>query len=637
MTLSASFLALILMGADEPQKPSHAISPNSPTAISLVTGNAVRIGCWPCQQVGYVRYPETYPYEVPPAIKALSRMPAGDRASLETICATLGLNHIIKGTAIYACSASSGPGSACFGIPTWEYLQAHPASPPMAMPKVAPPRTLSSPGPRETWPMTLSEAFRIALDNSEIVRVIASDRQARPVGGAEPTALKTGTSPRKEEANRPPIVIARSCADTDAWRFRSEVMAEVRSVEQQYWNLAQAHVQLWCAERAVSLAREVLNREEAKLLPGHGTIADVAEAAQRVEQFELDLVTRTSDVITTERQLRNLLGLPPADNRRIVPITPVTEARVQPDWDASLAEMLCSQPDVLQQKALVRTAEIQFLLASDPWLSALSPVGNPPHPQDILLRSRAYLRQVEHQLTHALARFFLEIDANYKQIQTAARLRAAAAQRLDAQRAYYEEGRITIDRFFDAIAQYATAVATEAQYKATYNISLAAFEEARGTLLAYDNVIVAEVPLGAPDRRGPARRGRSGRPSSDRARRPGRDRVVARREAEGRGRAGARGRDRPRQDHADLVEDLDVHALDRWREAHDHQGEPHDRRIRHRVAGKMIRPDGNAHRDGRDLRRGGALAGRRRLASIIEDEAEGFHRTAEPAAGYTCS
>ena len=110
------------------------------------------------------------------------------------------------------------------------------------------------------------------------------------------------------------------------------------------------------------------------------------------------------------------------------------------------------------------------------------------------MRARAYLQQVVHQTTHSLARFFLEIDANYKQFKTASRLRAAAALRLESQRAYYEEGRITIDRFLDAVSQYATAVATEAQYKTTYNISIVALEEAKGTLLAYDNIAVAEGP-----------------------------------------------------------------------------------------------------------------------------------------------
>jgi hypothetical protein len=268
-------------------------------------------------------------------------------------------------------------------------------------------------------------------------------------------------------------------------------------------------------------------------------------------------------VITTERQLRNILGLPPADNRRIIPVTPPTEARLEPDWDASLAQMINFQPDIVQQQLLVRVAELQLLIARNQLLPQLSlnalyqfnglgqqldsaeavmtgaalkalnpvianqqvragleqqpgmysnfitwqvgftfqaplgmrsPLANTRQAQYVLLRARAYLQQVVHQTTHSLARFFLEIDANYKQFKTASRLRAAAAQRLEAQRAYYEEGRITIDRFLDAVSQYATAVATEAQYKTTYNISIVALEEAKGTLLAYDNISVAEGP-----------------------------------------------------------------------------------------------------------------------------------------------
>jgi outer membrane protein TolC len=569
---------------------------------------------------------------------------------------------------------------------------------PMQLPKVTKPRTTNDPEASEMWPMTLQEAIRIGLDNSEVVRVIAFGAQGIPIGGFEPTPLNTGAGagvasslgsgtlqtiydpailetqiatalsnfdtafttsllwgdstqpfnngvqggslslsgtrypivsindsatfqiglskrnatgglmgitqntswsyqnssflvypsayttnlqltltqpllgsaalpgqaagpPVGLEANRAPIVISRLNADAAVWRFKAEIMAEVRSIEQQYWSLAQVHVQLWSADRAVSLAEEILKREEAELAVGRGTVADVAEARQRLEQFNLDLVTRTSDVITTERQLRNLLGLPPADNRRIVPVTPPTEARLEPDWESSLAQMLSFQPDIVQQQILVRVAELQLLIARNQLLPQLSmnalyqfnglgqqldsafavmtgatlkalnpvianqeraaglnqnpgnynnfitwqvgftfqmplgmrsPLANSRQAQYILLRARAYLSQVVHQTTHSLARFFLEIDANYKQFKTASRLRAAAAQRLDAQRAYYEEGRITIDRFLDAVSQYATAVATEAQYKTTYNISIVALEEAKGTLLAYDNIAVAE-------------------------------------------------------------------------------------------------------------------------------------------------
>jgi hypothetical protein len=41
--------------------------------------------------------------------------------------------------------------------------------------------------------------------------------------------------------------------------------------------------------------------------------------------------------------LRNILGMPPADSRRIVPVTAPVEMRLEPDWESSLAQMLSSQ------------------------------------------------------------------------------------------------------------------------------------------------------------------------------------------------------------------------------------------------------------------------------------------------------
>ena len=136
--------------------------------------------------------------------------------------------------------------------------------------------------------------------------------------------------------------------------------------------------------------------------------------------------------------------------------------------------MLEKQPDIVRQKSLVKQAE-----AAEP--------GDGMARQE---RARAFLQQVIHQTTHSLARFFLEIDANFKQYKTASRLRAASALRLESQRALYDEGRITIDRFLDAVSQYAAAVATEAQYKTTYNISIVALEEAKGTLLEHKHISV---------------------------------------------------------------------------------------------------------------------------------------------------
>ena len=232
------------------------------------------------------------------------------------------------------------------------------------------------------------------------------------------------------------------------------------------------------SEHAVKLAEKVLDHEQAGLAVGQATLAEVSEAAQRLEQLNLDLVTRTSDVATTEQLLRNLLGLPWPDIRQIIPVTVPTEAQVEPDWNSSLAIMLEKQPDIVRSRALVKEA------AAD--LSANGPAR--------LDRCRESLQQVIRETTHSLARFFLEIDSNFKQFKTATRLRAKAALRLESQGAYYKEGRVTIDRYLDSVNHYATAVATEAQYKTTYNISIIALEEAKGTLLDYKQIAVVPNP-----------------------------------------------------------------------------------------------------------------------------------------------
>jgi outer membrane protein TolC len=434
-----------------------------------------------------------------------------------------------------------------------------PASPlPEPLPGVEKSRTLDDPEV-ELWPMTLREAYRIALDNDEMVRVITLG-----VGGLGtyfvPTAVQAGIAAHETDAGPVPIVIAWVGADASLWRFKAEVMARIRSVEQLYWGLAQAHNRLWAADRTLILLQDVLQGEQAKRKTGRGTTAAVDEVAQRIEHFKLDLVDRTSDVIKTERQLRNRLGLPPSDNRRIIPVTPPTEGLIEYDWDACLGAMMDNQPDIVQQKVLIRVAELRLLIARNQLLPQLGPntlyqfgdlgqqldayfvvmtktmlealnplisggekaVGpitsssnngfsswqtgyyfyepmggrgplhNSRQAQYILLRSRAYLNQIERQTTHSLARSFGEVDANYKQNKTSSRLRDAATRRLDAYRASYEGGRISIDRLLDAISQYTTAAATEAQCKATYTLSLAALAEAKGTLLAERDIVIAE-------------------------------------------------------------------------------------------------------------------------------------------------
>jgi Outer membrane efflux protein len=378
----------------------------------------------------------------------------------------------------------------------------HTSPPRIKLPRVAKPGS-GDPEPQERWPMTLQTAILIGLDNSEIVRVISFGAQGIPIGGIEPIAQKAGATAQASDAGPPPIVIARLNADASPYRFKTEVMAHLRSIEQQYWALASAQVRLRAAELVVSLTEEILKKENAEFHGGRGGDGDVAEAAQRLKQFKLDVVARTSDVMTAERQLRHVLDLPPADNRRIIPATPASEAKFEPFWDACVDAMLEQAPDIVERKTELRKLRDRIAVASAnlpvvPMMAGSGQQRPDATKADPATRHQAARKEIElegiiREQTRTLARLFVEIDAKRKQFETARRLRAASADRLDAQRAYYEEGRITIDRFLDAVSQCATALGTEAQYNAAYNTSIVALKEAKGTLLADHGIVVAEL------------------------------------------------------------------------------------------------------------------------------------------------
>jgi RNA polymerase sigma factor (sigma-70 family) len=329
----------------------------------------------------------------------------------------------------------------------------------------------------DSWPLTLGEAIRMGLDHRGDYRVMSGP------------------------SHDGPLKVAPVKAGADGFEFKAELMSFVRSIEERYWSLAQQHVRLWAAERAVEFGKEILRREQVAMRGGHATVAYVAGAQRRLEQFNLDLVSRTSDVITAERQLRNILGQPPAGSRRIVPVTAPVEAKLEPDWEKSLSEMLEKQPDVARAKLEAKTRRTDLDAITRNFLPDLvdegpfTPSPDPAHGNPVAPESRLF-QQAVRQTTHALGRCFLEIDAEYKQYQASKKLRAVAEERLAAQRAQYDEGRITMDRYSDAVGPYAEAVAQEARSKAAYNLAIVRFEEARGTLLERDKITLVERPSG---------------------------------------------------------------------------------------------------------------------------------------------
>ena len=123
--------------------------------------------------------------------------------------------------------------------------------------------------------MTLRQAIRIGLSHVEGVRILAA----------------SGAVDEGEVS----MVIARRDASGSAWRFRAEVMALVRTIEEQYWNLSRADTQLRAAERAFTTAAEVLDRQRSE------------REAEQVEWLRRELDAQATDRAAAEERLRGLV------------------------------------------------------------------------------------------------------------------------------------------------------------------------------------------------------------------------------------------------------------------------------------------------------------------------------------------
>jgi len=335
--------------------------------------------------------------------------------------------------------------------------------------------------------LTLREAIRTGLANSEVVHVVAG----KPGAGD--------------------MVVTPIKADNVGPKLDSALQTLVRSIEQHYWTLSQQYVEIWARETAVKIAEEIVQRERAERSGGRGSSAGLVQAEQYLEKCRHEQLNTCAKTRSTQDQLRILLGIPLTDPRRIIAVTAPVVAKLEPDWETCLKAMTAKQPDLVAQRDVINAAQqkVESLRSLkggvvSPVPDALNEVLTEAERQarEISAREKALYQQVLHQTTHSLARSFLEVDANYKNHRTALRLREAAQVRLESARAYYEGGKIgfTIDRLLDAVTQYADAIAQEAQFKSSYNVAITALSEAQGMLLSDCQVVVKTQAQAVGDR-----------------------------------------------------------------------------------------------------------------------------------------
>ena len=346
------------------------------------------------------------------------------------------------------------------------------------------------------------------------------------------------------------VLVARINTDITLAQFETAVRDLLASVEQTYWQLHQAYRELDTRQRARHAAGLIWREEKLRLEAGQARPDDEAQARQRYHAFQSQVenaLTGSSQnvgVFSSERNLRRLLGLPPADGRVIRPLTPPTTAQVVFDWRQSIMEALHRRVELRQQRWLVRRRELESRAASNyakarldfvsqygwkgfgdqlagnrnvpegsafadlfggdlqDWrmgLELTTPIGNRVghtavrNAQLQLARERAVLKDQEQLVSHQLAGAIAEMERALANVNSTANSRNAALEQV---RTILARAGETERVFFLLDAQQRLADAESAMHRAVtdYNLALLDVEYRRGTLLSYMDVTLTEGP-----------------------------------------------------------------------------------------------------------------------------------------------
>ncbi|MEE8452684.1 MAG: TolC family protein [Thermoguttaceae bacterium] len=342
-------------------------------------------------------------------------------------------------------------------------------------------------------------------------------------------------------ASLAPILIARIDTERSFFQMKDAAQEMVRGVIQAYWDLVAARTDLWARRQQVEQGEEGFEFARVKAQVGFLDAADVAQARSALAGFRASLISAEATVLQREATLRNILGLPPSDGTRIVPVTPPTMERLKADWDYIVAVAAQQRPDLIELKLIIEADQQRLLLAQNQALPRVDATalyrwdgleGRTPdrsyvisrpgqftgwqlgvnfsvplglrqsraglrRQELVIMRDRANLDQGLHNTTHILANNYRNLATFYEQYVAFQEARAAAEENLDVQTAEFRADRVIYLNVLQAITNWGNAVASEAQSLTLYNTELANLARQTGTILEAHGIRLAEERYGS--------------------------------------------------------------------------------------------------------------------------------------------
>ena len=366
------------------------------------------------------------------------------------------------------------------------------------------------------------------------------------------------------------ILIARVGIDVEQAEFEANLRDYVSNVENAYWDLYLAYRKLDARKKAAERALVIWNETKEKLAAE--LIAKSREALARQQYFRLKAevdealsgrllsgtqtrngsdggtLQQTGGVLSAERRLRLLIGLPASDGQLIRTASEPTMAEVPVDWDTSVQEAIAQRPELRRQHLRVKQREMELLAAKNflnPRLDAVGryrfrgfgddfidhsgtqrgaapssstgnlftgdqqewmvgvelnmPIGFRQAHAAVanaeLQLSRARMIQVEQQreVISNLSAAVTDADRAYQAMQNNLNRFLAAQEYFDALIVQKEEKGLDVepDRFLDAQERLVRSEVDFFLSRSEYAVALKNIQYEKGTLLAYKDVLVA--------------------------------------------------------------------------------------------------------------------------------------------------
>ncbi len=162
------------------------------------------------------------------------------------------------------------------------------------------------------------------------------------------------------------VVIARINNDITLANFEMSVRQLLKDTEDLYWNLYLQYRLYDTAITARNSALKTWRDAKAKMDVGgiqNFKLSDEAQARDQYYQMKSATETSMNNILTTEVQIRRLIGLAVNDGKIMRPADEPTTAEYVPDWYMALTESLVNRVELRKQKFELKSLQLQLVAA----------------------------------------------------------------------------------------------------------------------------------------------------------------------------------------------------------------------------------------------------------------------------------